>query len=53
MEKFDVLCKTCKKTAKIVDEDDGGCDDPECCGGRTTWTEAKCETCNTSERLEE
>jgi hypothetical protein len=46
-------CKKCGKPAKIVMENDGGCNDPECCGGREEWAEVHCtnKKCRATERV--
>ena len=41
-KKFEIYCKSCKKEVEIVLENDGGCDDNECCGGRSYYIEITC-----------
>ena len=43
LKRFKVICKKCGKEANLKLDDDSGCNDPECCGGRSYWIEAKCE----------
>lgn len=52
LEKFlQPKCKKCGRDAEITLEDDGGCSDPECCGGASYWIEISCPNCGAIETV--
>jgi len=50
-EKFEVniKCKKCDGVGEIILHDDGGCSDPECCGGASYNIAIECENCKEEE----
>ena len=52
MDNFtDPICKKCKVKAEIIEEDNGACGDPECCGAVSEWAVAECPKCKVRERI--
>lgn len=45
-----VVHDKCGEPARLVQEDNGACGDPECCGAYETWIEAHCDKCKQIER---
>lgn len=52
--KFIIKCKKCKSTnIEILLDNDGGCNDPDCCGGRHYFgVQLTCKTCKETENIE-
>jgi len=45
-----IKCKMCGKGNGILElSDDGGCSDPECCGGTSYNITIKCDKCDEEE----
>ena len=52
MKSFRIICIECNKDAELIKENDGGCSDPECCGGGSEWIVARCSNCGKEEIAE-
>lgn len=44
-------CLKCGVEAVLEDDNDGGCSDPECCGGAREWVNAVCKKCGIKEEI--
>ena len=50
-KKYKIICLKCKSECEIILEDDGACNDPECCGGASYWIEIKCPKCKIIKKI--
>jgi len=49
---MNLIHKDCGGKVEVTLENDSGCSDPECCGGRNEWIEIECEKCKKVEKID-